>query len=313
MEHYVTLFDSLFLPQGLALHASLQRHASAYTLWVLCVDERAYEVLTKLALPSIRLLRLADCETPELLRVKPGRSRGEYCWTLTPFAPRFVFDTDASVRRVTYVDADLWFCAAPALLLREFDASGKSVQITEHAYAPEHDQTTTSGRFCVQFITFDRQEGEVVRQWWAERCIEWCYARSEPGRFGDQMYLEDWPVRFADQVHVLRDRSLLQAPWNATRFPPGDAAAFHFHALRLTVGGGVLLGENYHPPLTTIRTHYEPYIEALGSAVQQLRAVGHDIAPQVHGSALLLRMRAYAKRVRGWWRNATAPVVVRLP
>ena len=44
MEHYVTLFDSLFLPQGLALHASLQQHAGEHRLWVLCVDELAHDL-----------------------------------------------------------------------------------------------------------------------------------------------------------------------------------------------------------------------------------------------------------------------------
>jgi hypothetical protein len=312
MEHYVTLFDGLFLPQGLALHASLERHAGSYTLWVLCVDDCAHDVLSRLALPNVRLLRLADWETPELLQVKPGRTRGEYCWTLTPFAPRFVFDADTSVQRVTYLDADVWLCATPGLLFREFDGSGKSVQITEHAYAPEHDQTATSGRFCVQFITFNRQSGELVRRWWADRCIEWCFARVEPGRFGDQMYLDDWPSRFADQVHVLQNKSLLQAPWNATRFAPSEAAAYHFHGLRLAAGGHVLLTENYQLPAATIRTHYEPYVKALASAVHRLRTVGHRSAPQVSGSAFQLLIRTYTKRVRGWWRNATVRAMLRL-
>ena len=89
MEHFVTLFDSLFLPQGLALHASMQRKLPNYRLWVLCVDDLAHDLLTKLALPNVSLIRLSSVETPELLAVKPGRGKGEYCWTLTPFAPRF--------------------------------------------------------------------------------------------------------------------------------------------------------------------------------------------------------------------------------
>src|SRR5439155_4729098 len=153
MEHYVTLFDSLFLPQGLALQSSLERHASPYVLWILCMDDEAYEVLNRLRLPHVRLLRLAEVETAELLRVKRERSRAEYCWTITPFAPRFVFGADPAVRRVTYVDADLWFRHAPALIFREFERSGKQVLITDHAYAPEHDQTAAHGRYCVQFIT----------------------------------------------------------------------------------------------------------------------------------------------------------------
>ena len=48
MEHFVTLFDSLFLPQGLALHISMERHLKDYTLWSLCVDDKSHEILNKL-------------------------------------------------------------------------------------------------------------------------------------------------------------------------------------------------------------------------------------------------------------------------
>ena len=233
MEHYVTLFDSLFLPQGLALHASLERHAGDYTLWVLCVDDAAHDVLTKLALPNMRLLHLEKLETDDLRRVRGERTVGEYCWTLTPFAPRFVFEADTSVERVTYVDADMWLRKNPSPIFREFDASGKAVLITDHGYAPEYDQTSTSGQFCVQFMTFQRERGEVVRKWWEERCIDWCYARFEDGKFGDQKYLDDWPERFSDSVHVLQHEEWMLAPWNTIRFPYGTGICHHFHGLRI--------------------------------------------------------------------------------
>ena len=50
MEHYVTLFNNLFLPQGLALHASMERHAGTYTLWILCMDNETHDFLAQLAL-----------------------------------------------------------------------------------------------------------------------------------------------------------------------------------------------------------------------------------------------------------------------
>ena len=219
MEHFVTIFNSLFLPQGLALHRSMERHVQEYTLWILCVDDVAYDVLHKLVLPNVRLLELAKLETVELLRVKQDRTIAEYCWTLTPFAPRFVFDADLSVARVTYIDADLWFRKSPAIVFNEFEASGKYVLITDHGYAPEYDFSASSGQYCVQFMTFTRVGGEAVRKWWEEKCIEWCYAREDDGRFGDQKYLDDWPERFLHSVHVLVQQDLMQAPWNATRFP----------------------------------------------------------------------------------------------
>lgn len=280
MEHYVTLFDSLFLPQGLALHASLQRHAGEHRLWVLCVDELTHEVLTKLALPDISLIRLPEVETPELLAVKPGRSKGEYCWTLTPFAPRFVFEADASVGRVTYLDADLWFMKSPAPIFREFEASGAAVLITDHAYAPEFDQAVESGQYCVQFMTFVRGRGELVRKWWEERCIEWCFARAENGKFGDQKYLDDWPERFEGAVHVLARQDLALAPWNVTRFPISHAVFFHFHGLRILPGRRIDLSPGYPLPQPVLRHAYDPYVQQISAATKLLAQLDFTPRPQ---------------------------------
>jgi hypothetical protein len=273
MEHYVTLFDSLFLPQGLSLHMSMKRHVKDFTLWILCVDDEVHEVLTKLKLPHARLLQLSKLETEELLRVKSTRSKGEYCWTLTPFALRFVFEADTAVERVTYLDADLWFRKSPKVIFDELSESGKQVLITDHAYAPEYDQSATSGQYCVQFMTFTRQGGEVVRKWWEERCIEWCYARFEDGKFGDQKYLDDWPVRFASIVHVLRDEGSALAPWNATRYPYSGAVFYHLHGLRVVSVKEVCLGP-YQIPTPLIENIYKPYLLDLRHACTLLAQIG---------------------------------------
>ncbi len=285
MEHYVTLFDSLFLPQGLALHASMQRKLQHHHLWVLCMDERAHQVLESLALPNLTPMRLADVETAALRTVRPGRSKGEYCWTTTPFAPRFVFDADPDVERVTYLDADVWFLRSPAQVFTEFEASGAGVLITEHAYAPEYDQCATAGRYCVQFMVFDRHRGEPVREWWAERCLEWCFGRYEDGKFGDQKYLDDWPERFGSAVHVLRQASLMQAPWNARRFPYSEAAIFHFHGLRLVDGPRVDFGALYALPRPVVQHVYEPYVEDLRRAIGTLREAGVPLQAQAAAPA----------------------------
>jgi len=295
MEHYVTLFDGLFLPQGLALHMSMERHAGAYTLWILCMDEPAHDALQRLHLPNVRLMALADVENPQLLQVKPTRSRGEYCWTMTPFTPKMVFERDTSVQRVTYLDADLWFRQSPRAIFTELENSGKAVLITDHAYAPEFDQSHISGKFCVQFTTFVRERSEVVRERWADQCIDWCYARVEDGKFGDQMYLNEWPARFGDRVHVLQDKELVQGPWNTARFPPGEAVAFHFHGLRLFRGGKVLLTDHYPIYRSTREVLYQPYLKDLGQAIASLRRIGIEASPQLKKSFWLQRLRAVAK------------------
>jgi len=274
MEHFVTLFNSLFLPQGLALHLSMERHVPEYVLWILCVDDETHEVLGRLNLPNVRRLKLSDLETPELLEVKLGRTIGEYCWTLTPFAPRFVFEADSSVKRATYVDADIWFRKHPKPIFDEFDAFNKQVLITDHAYAPQYDQSATSGQYCVQFMVFTQKGGEPVRKRWEECCIEWCFARFEDGKFGDQKYLDKWPTQFESIVHVLVDKGLALAPWNATRFPYSEAVFYHFQDLKIISDNKIHIG-SYSLPLALKKNVYEAYFKDLRESIDMLKIIGY--------------------------------------
>lgn len=305
MEHYVTLFDSLFLPQGIALHKSMERHVKDYTLWILCVDDQAHEILSKLNLPNVRLLQLSKLETADLLTVKPLRTKGEYCWTLTPFAPRFVFEADVNVTRVTYLDADLWFRKNPAAIFREFESSGKQVLITDHAYAPQYDQSATSGQYCVQFMTFNRDGGEIVREWWEERCIEWCYARFENGKFGDQKYLDDWPERFINTVHVMQNKEWILAPWSAARYPYGNSILWHFHDVRVANKSNniqTVVWYGYSIPKETKNNIYVNYFKDLRFGAISLLAIRFKIKPQANYS-IKLRVRQWFRlpRYKVWW------------
>ena len=281
MEHYVTYFDSLYLPQGLALHMSMQRHAGEYTLWILCVDDSAHNILENLDLPNVRLLQLSKLETEDLRAVRPTRSKGEYCWTLTPFTPRFVFEADANIERVTYLDADTWFRKSPAPILNEFIKSKAGVLITDHGYSPEYDQSALSGQYCVQFMIFDREKGEIVRRWWEERCIEWCFARFENGKFGDQKYLDDWPTRFEQIVHVLERQELTQAPWNATRYPYGQCVFYHFHGLRIGASRTIDFRSSYKLPKVLIQNVYDLYVHDLVEAIKILENIGFEVPAQI--------------------------------
>ena len=268
-ENFVTLFDISYLPQGLALHKSMERCVSNFILWIICVDNKTYDFLKHKSLSNVRLIKLSNLETEKMLSIKSQRSRGEYCWTLAPFAPRFVFEADESVKRVTYVDADLWFRKDPKLILDEFEQSKKKVLITEHAYAIEYDQSKTSGKFCVQFMTFKKEGGEYVRKWWEERCIEWCFARVEDGKFGDQKYLDDWPERFATLVHVLQNQGLALGPWNATRFSYDNSVFYHFHDLKIISRKLFSIG-SYKLPLAFKEYVYKPYCKDLMDAMNEI-------------------------------------------
>lgn len=296
MEHFCTLFDLGFLPQGIALHASLRRHMPESVLWILCMDDEARSALETLDLPGVRLLSLGEVETPDLLAVKPGRSRGEYCWTLTSSLMCHLLEREPGIARLTYLDADVWFLDTPARLFSFMDESDAHALITPHDYDPEHDQSSRSGRYCVQFVPVrNTSEGMTILRWWRDRCIEWCFARQEAGRFGDQKYLDQWIPLFGKDVLELPDPSLTLAPWNARRHANaiGQAVLFHFHNLRIHEGWNICLWKTYRIPLAIERGAFAPYLVDLASALDLMLSSG--IVPRT--------MPPRSRRIPDMWRR----------
>jgi hypothetical protein len=184
------------------------------------------------------------------------------------------------VERVTYLDADLWFRKHPKPIFDEFEFSGKHVLITDHAYAPAYDQSATSGQYCVQFMTFTRNGGEVVRKWWEEKCVDWCYARYEDGKFGDQKYLEEMQDKYKNLIHTPSKYEYFQGPWNATRFPYSQAITYHFHGLRIISKKNIDRGSIYFLPPPVIRNTYREYLLDLSEALRQLDLVNFEVPMQ---------------------------------
>ncbi len=279
MEHFVTLFDSSFLPQGLALYDSLAKHGEQFVLWVVCIDEALETSLARLGRPCLKTISLSEIELrhQQLPSLRISRKHVEYCWTLTPFAPQAVFDREPTVRRVTYLDTDVYFFGAPSLLLAELDGANAHVMLTEHARAPHYEATSKSGRFCVQFIPFrNSQQGRAMLRWWQERCVDWCFARIEETRFGDQKYLELWPSLWGSDVFVLSDSALTLAPWNVDYLLPEGAprGIYHFQGLRLFAGGDVRLWRHFSVSDSSRLRVYSPYLDQMRNIVQEIAAAG---------------------------------------
>jgi len=277
-EHFVTLFDSHYLPLGLCLYRSLEEHAQPFHLWIVAMDDACAEALAKVNLPAATVVRLPQLENEALRAVKGQRSVGEYCWTLTPFLPSYVFRQLPELERVTYLDADLFFFQSPHVLLDEFLRTGKHVLITEHAFAPEHAGYARYGRFCVQFVTFRNSDpANRVLRWWQERCIEWCYAREEDGKFGDQKYLDEWPQRFSEEVHILSQTERTVAPWNVAYLGrserPVHPVFYHFHSLKIVSSRRVVLHFMYYIGRKN-RWIYDRYVQTLRAVVRQMRSLG---------------------------------------
>lgn len=285
MHNFCTLFDVNYLTRGLAMYESLKKHNDDFHLYIFAFDNITFEILNMMNLTNVTLIALNEFEDERLLAVKPTRTKVEYCWTCTSHVIRYTLDK-YKLNQVTYLDADLYFFNNPSVLLEEFESSGASVLITEHRYTPKYDRSAISGIYCVQFITFKADErGKGILNWWCERCLEWCYARHENGKFGDQKYLDDWPERF-EGIHVLEHLGGGVAPWNVQQYritkegntlkvDRNDLVFYHYHFFKCYTNGEYDLGM-YDIPEQVIDLIYRPYIKALLDVKQQVRKVDKD-------------------------------------
>ncbi len=255
------------------MYESLKSHSNNFHLYIFSFDDKSYDLLKKLNLESITVISLNEFEDDELLKIKGGRTAREYCWTCTPSIIKHCIK-NYNLDNCTYLDADLYFFSDPTILIEEMGT--KSVLITEHKYTSEYDQAKMSGKYCVQFMTFKNDKnGMKVLNWWRDACNDWCYARFEDGKFGDQKYLDDWTVRF-EGVHELQNLGGGVAPWNVQQYDLNDASFhlifYHFHNYKVLEGAKIELG-SYKLTKENINRLYKPYTKHLREITNNLKLI----------------------------------------
>ncbi len=295
MYNFCTLFDSNYLSRGLTLYRSLERVCNSFHLYIFAFDEKSLHVLKHLGLKHATIIWLKEFEDEELLRIKPTRSRAEYCWTCTSSTILYVLKK-FNVDMCTYLDADMMFFDSPKALFDEMGDS--SVMITEHRYSPQYNKEAKTGKYCVQFVSFRNDaRGLTVLQWWRDRCIEWCYARFEDGKFGDQKYLDDWTTRF-EGVHELQHPGGGMAAWNVQQYDVFQKNGrltgkekksgrefpvifYHYHYVRFFTDETVELGRRELSG-SVMKRLYVPYFSELEKAKREVGSI--DDSFDSHGA-----------------------------
>lgn len=289
VRHFCTYFDRNYSSLGLALYDSLQRHSPAFCLWVLCLDDETHALLSRLALPHMRLIRLEDFERddPALRQAKAGRSMIEYYFTCTPSLPLYILQQVPALDLITYLDADVFFYSDPDQVFSEIGVA--SVAIVKHRFPPILGHMEESGIYNVGWITFRRDDdGLACLRWWRERCLEWCFIRHEPGRYADQKYLDEWPRRFRN-VKVIGQKGANLAMWNLANYQvvrrgrnvfvdDDPLVFFHFHGLRRPQPWIFSMSTPYyqlHPTRQVTRWVFVPFVRTLAE-IEEIHGIGAE-------------------------------------
>ena len=210
-----TLYNSLYLDKGLVLFDSLKECANDFELYVLCMDDKCYEVLSSIKDDRLKSLHLSDVENAAMLDAKSNRSIGEYCWTCSSRLIQYIFDT-FNPECCTYIDSDLFFYNDPQILVDEMLAEGKSVMMVPHRFTDRNKKDAEKvGLFCVEFNCFrNTPQARIALDYWHKKCLECCSAIGDGIHWGDQKYMDEWPTRFPEIVHVCKHLGAGIAPWN---------------------------------------------------------------------------------------------------
>ena len=308
---YCTYFDRNYLTRGLALIESLNEHEQKpFRLYAICLDEISRTILEKLAPANVVPIPLHLIEQGDeaLATARGTRSLVEYYWTLTPTVLLRVFDMYPGIETLTYLDADLYFYSSPDPIFEEF--AGHSVLIHGHRFSPSLMPLEVHGKYNVGLLCFRNDErGNEVLRWWRDRCIEWCYARVEDGKFGDQLYLNDWPERFRG-VRVLENVGAGVAPWNHEQYDYSTDALgrtlvdgtpivfYHFHSLAFVIPEIIIPVKDTHYPMReeVIRLCVRPYLRSLAAAIASIRGVLPDYCFGLVNNKLLAHEHTFVAR-----------------
>ena len=210
-----TLYNSLYLDKGLVLFDSLKECAKDFELYVLCMDEKCYDVLFDIGDERLKPIHLTDIENDSLLEAKAGRTSAEYCWTCTSRIVQYILET-LEPECCTYIDADMYFYHDPQILVNEMLMAGKSVMMVPHRFTEKNMHLAKKvGTYCVEFNCFKNDvAGRTVLDYWHKKCLECCSNLGDGVHWGDQKYMDEWIELFPDIVYPCTNNGAGIAPWN---------------------------------------------------------------------------------------------------
>jgi hypothetical protein len=283
LKHFCTYFDKAYLPQGISLYQSLITHEKeSFLLWVLCLDDVTYQVLSSLKHKNVKLISHGEFleKMPKQRETFRNRSLIEYYYTCTPSLLQYIFREMGNAYSITYIDADMFFFMDSRELFNENENA--DVVIVPHNFENAKKELELYGHYNVCFVHFRNTEnGIACLNWWAE--MTFMSTQRGNGVWGDQKYLDEFP-RLFNNVHVIQHKGVGAAPWNISQYTLiknslgiwiEDEPLIVYHFARL-----LFLKTNIFIPVRRIylkknilKIIYLPYIESLNKAYNDIRAV----------------------------------------
>lgn len=289
VRHFVIPLDINYLHKAIVCYKSLLQYHNNFVFNIFCFDDLTFNIVKKLDYKNIVPYQISKFETKELLESRSSKTRlYEYYWSCKPFLIKKIMDMQKA-NVVTYIDSDLMFFESPEIIFNEMNGADVLIQPNNFSY-PQSHQFNPVGYYCSGFATFtNTKNGRKILNWWHKKCMEWCFAKFENGKFGDQKYMDDWRTRFK-KVREITSVGSNVAPWNVRKYDitiknnlfyisnTSPLIYYHFHGFRMNLSNYkyIITGDrhnNYIVQREVIDAIYEPYIVKMRNVIRDLKRI----------------------------------------
>jgi 2-polyprenyl-3-methyl-5-hydroxy-6-metoxy-1,4-benzoquinol methylase len=269
---FCTIITADYIHYALALNHSLLKFNKEALLKIFVSDEYCDFCDVKEEFPNIEFYYSSDlCKEGVSKKIYDKYTNVNMSYFRWSMKPVFIKELLKSYDQVFFLDADLFFYSSYDFLSTELNQHG--VLLTPHwrASDPHQDQSNfailqTSGFFNAGFVGVSSL-GFSAMNWWEGVCEYECVLKPEKGLFGDQAYLDLFPVLF-DKVKVLKHKGCNVANWNQLECKRevsvdeevkinGTWDIVFIHFTKSTING-ILSGQDAH-----LKPHLEIYFEKL--------------------------------------------------
>jgi hypothetical protein len=284
---FCTILSKARLYQAVAFFGSMYEVMKDFSLFVLCVDDEAYELLKKMNWRNIIITHINDLQDAELKSLRVSRKLSEFCWTLKPIFIEHLFINNPTLERITYADSDLFFFSDPAIIFKNQPEASVLLSRSDvfvPSFSPEFTEfmQDLTGKYNSGFISFkNNQEACDCLKWWKEKCIESCSVDLKPGSFGDQKYLDFMPSLF-NGIWDIATEGVNIGHWNFAKYrfhvlngkwyiDDSELICYHFSGFRLI--SKTEIAQIYEPSRIDFPFIYSIYKEILKYAISAVEKI----------------------------------------
>ncbi|HYE09517.1 MAG TPA: hypothetical protein VEF53_05010 [Patescibacteria group bacterium] len=214
-HYYCTVLSKGYIHRGLILYNSLKKYDPNFHFYFVCLDDEVKSLLKRMALDSVTLITMNQIEAQDqlLTAIKAKRNDKEYIWSVKASVFLYLFRNYTKLDHILWLDGDTEFYADPEPIFNELMKC--SILLTKERFVGAYSGLNNIyGIFNTGLMGFKKNSTAInCIRWFRKKCIEWCYDRVEPGKWSDQMYVNNWPIMFSD-LRVMEDIGINVTAWN---------------------------------------------------------------------------------------------------